>query len=98
MKNPFILCLLSYEGLMYSLPLDFRLGVLSVVGVESVSAALHQHGECDSEHLNVVIRLICRSQLLDHSVIITLIWIFTASLRPVHVLAMCYCDCNLMLA
>lgn len=37
---------------MSSLPLDFRLGVPSVVGVESVSAALHQHGECDSEHLD----------------------------------------------
>lgn len=37
---------------MSSLPLDFRLGVLTVVGVESVSAALHQHGECDCEHLD----------------------------------------------
>lgn len=30
---------------------DFPLGVLSVVGEETVSAALHQHGEFDSDHL-----------------------------------------------
>ncbi len=50
---------------MCSSPLDFRLGVLSVVGVESVSAALHQHGECDSEHLNAAASLICRTSLME---------------------------------
>jgi len=37
---------------MCASPLEFRLAVLSVVGVKSVSAALHQHGECDSMHLH----------------------------------------------
>lgn len=49
---------------MCSSPLDFRLGVLSVVGVESVSAALHQHGECDSEHLNATASPVCRTSLV----------------------------------
>lgn len=51
---------------MCSSPLDFRLGVLSVAGEESVSAALHQHGECDSEHLNVAVSLICHTSLKEH--------------------------------
>lgn len=34
---------------MCSSLLDFPLGVLSVVGEETVSAALHQHGEFDSD-------------------------------------------------
>lgn len=36
---------------MCSSLLDFPLGVLTVVGEETVSAALHQHGEFDSDHL-----------------------------------------------
>lgn len=36
---------------MCSSLLEFPLGVLSVVGEETVSAALHQHGEFDSDHL-----------------------------------------------
>lgn len=40
---------------MCSSPLDFRVGELSVAGVEFVLAALHQHGEYDSEHLNASI-------------------------------------------
>lgn len=50
---------------MCSSPLDFRLGVLSVVGEESVSAALHQHGECDSEHLNVAVSFYCRTSFIE---------------------------------
>lgn len=54
---------------MCSSPLDFRLGVLSVVGVESVSAALHQHGECDSEHLNATVYLFYRTSLMEHQLL-----------------------------
>ena len=36
---------------MCSSLLDFPLGVLSVVREETVLAALHQHGEFDSDHL-----------------------------------------------
>lgn len=36
---------------MCSSLLDFPFGVLTVVGEETVSAALHQHGEFDSDHL-----------------------------------------------
>lgn len=36
---------------MCSSLLDFPLGVLTVVGEETVSAALHQHGEFDSDPL-----------------------------------------------
>lgn len=40
---------------MCSSSLDFRLAALTVVGEESVSAALLQHGECDSDYLNITV-------------------------------------------
>lgn len=49
---------------MCSSPLDFRVGELSVAGVEFVLAALHQHGEYDSEHLNATLYMFCLTSLI----------------------------------
>lgn len=65
---------------MCSSPLDFRLGVLTVVGEESVSAALHQHGECDSNHLNLTVSVICRPlMVVRQSVTLTSLLTFTTT-------------------
>lgn len=85
---------------MCSSSLDFRLGVLTVVGEESVSAALHQHGECDSDHLNVTVSLICRSSLIVQYLLTSIfMWIFTAGLLThLCVQPICYGDCSVTLA
>lgn len=51
MKNYFISRKSISKRLMCSSLLDFPVGVLTVVGEETVLAVLHQHGEFDSDHL-----------------------------------------------
>lgn len=85
---------------MCASPLDFRLGVLSVAGVESVLAALHQHGEYDSEHLDATLSLFCPTLLMQHYVLRSVFtWICTALLMTrLCWQAVCYSECGATLA